>query len=71
MRKCISVTESTYSKNCDRIEKMLKELNTMAENKMRLLKADDEMGDADKSKIGKLDDLAMSLDKTIGILSKI
>lgn len=69
-RKSISVNESKVSKSCVFIEKLLKELNTKSK-KISLIKADDEMGDVDSSKIASLDELAMSLEKSINILSKL
>ena len=69
-RKSISVNESKMTKSCNLIEKMLKELNTKSK-KISLLKADDEMGDADMSKIALLDELADSLDNAISIISKL
>ena len=69
-RKSISVNESKITKSCNLIEKMLKELNTKSK-KISLLKADDEFGDADASKLSLLDELAESLDNAIGIISKL
>ena len=71
MRKSISVNESRISKSCTLVEKLLKELNTMAGRKISLIKSDDEMGDVDKSKLAGLDDLAVTLDEAIKILSEI
>jgi hypothetical protein len=48
----------------------MKELNTLSK-KVDLLSADDEMGDADKSKVATLDELATSLETSINILSKL
>lgn len=72
MRKSIStINESKITKYCNLAEKMIKDLNTTASNKLRLIKADDEMGDIDNSKLGKLDDFIQSLDNTISLLSKL
>lgn len=75
MRKSISVSESMINesgikKKCVLVEKLLKELNTMS-RKVSLIKADDEMGDADPSKLGRLDELALSLENTINLLAKL
>lgn len=70
MRKSISVNESKVTKSCNLVKKLMKELNTLSK-KVDLLSADDEMGDADKSKVATLDELATSLETSINILSKL
>lgn len=74
MRKCIAIQEAKQSgnelKKLDLVEKMLKELNTKASNKLRLVKADLEEGDSSVS-IGALDDLAMKLEAVITAVTKL
>lgn len=70
MRKVISVNEGAVKKQCIFVEKLLKELNTKS-RKISLLKSDDEMGDADSSKVGQLDQLALALENAINILAKL
>lgn len=72
MRKSISiVNESKITNYCTRADKLLKDINNAAENKLRLIRADDEMGDIDKTKLGKLDDFILSLDKALKALLDI
>ena len=74
MRKCIPIQESKKSgdelKKLDLIEKVLKELNTKASNRLKLVRADLEMGDS-KVSIGALDDLAVQLSDVVTALSKL
>lgn len=74
MRKSIPVYESKKSKDelkkIDLIEKVLKELNTKASNRLKLIKADLEMGDSTVS-LGALDDLAVQLSDAVTALSKL
>jgi hypothetical protein len=74
MRKSISVNEakSRAAKQLDFSEKLLKELNTKASNKLRLVRADIDMGDADEAKlIGTLDTFNMALENAINTLAKV
>ena len=76
MRKVIEASKKIdsdverYRKMCEYVEKLLKELN-MRSRKITLLKGDVPMGDANVSKIGRLDDLALALENAINILAKI
>lgn len=74
MRKTINIHEakSPLAKQADLADKLLKELNAKASNKIRLVKADIEMGDADESKLkGALDSFNTALESAINALAKI
>ena len=76
MRKVIEASKKLdpgvkrYKKACESVEKLLNELNARS-RKITLLKGDVDMGDADVSKIGGLDELAFALENAINILAKI
>lgn len=74
MRKSISVCEakSPTTKQIDLADKLLKELNSKAANKLRLIRADIEMGDADENKLrGTLDTFNSAVESAINALMKI
>lgn len=74
MRKNIYLTESKKSSKeiakVELIEKLIKELNTKGLNKLRLIKADLEMGDSNVS-LGKLDDISLEVSDLITEITKL
>lgn len=72
MRKVIEASKSkgksNYEKSCIRADKLLKELSTLGNRKIALLKADSEMGDDGESKIENIDRLSELLDEAIVLL---
>jgi hypothetical protein len=72
LRKIINVNEaSSVSRQCSLSEKLLDELYNKAKRKLKLIKADVEFGEEDKSKIGTLDDINMQLDNLIGKFDRL
>lgn len=74
MRKQIAITEGKSSskelKKAELLEKTLKELNTKAMNKVKLLIADLESGDSNVS-IGALDDAVVQVADTLTAIMKL
>ena len=76
MRKIIEASKKLdpdvkrYKRICELVEGLIKELNTRS-RKIAILKSGVVMDDADTSKIGVLDELALTLENAINILAKI
>ena len=71
-RRSIPVNEVSQTKKyCNTIEKIIKDIDKVSKNKLKLLKADVDFGEEDESKVGKLDELFIQLDKCYNMLIKL